>query len=315
MDEITISTSGDASLRKCSMHINIVLSSRLLFGFGLLIAAASITSAVLLASWWPLLALVPAILFMFRLENDPAAINFRQLAEHENCVLRKSSKHCFGVVGDYFVISPISCFTDEVFTTMLELAGKTRSANESLQTLPIAFTILRIKDIESVNYKSNNNTATISLIGDHGVHTFPDVNACTQAMEILRNAAHWEVDEQTRKAIKLQIYSLILCAFGAFAGFALTLTGLGFIQPNQLPLVDFNQAKKMRPRGKGAAILYFWVGLSECYLWLNNNCHPIVTTLLGLICVGVFAKLMLASQQTTVTEYTLQQRRTVHFAV
>lgn len=297
------------------MHLNIVLNSVWFLLPGLGIMAGGVVVALVLQTWWPLLFVLAGLLLTVRLERDPVSEKFDELARHTNCLIRRFHKQFFGVVGDFFVVGPFNLLGLNAAESLLERRDSTnadvasvfhKSLSDGLAPGPsTAMSVWRIADINRIAFSTNNSSLTI--IDQDNVEilqSFGDTRVRDAVLKTLQPAVDWEIEAQPRIAFQLNVSTAVACLTFLFFTCALVLTMVGIVQPNQLPLVTWNDFGKMGGRGKGRGLLLIWVLLCETFLFLINKVHPSLVLALGVTSTIALVVVLYTSQWTKVADTT-----------
>jgi hypothetical protein len=297
------------------MHLNIVLNSVWFLLPGLGIMAGGVMMALVLQTWWPLLFVFAGLLLTVRLERDPVSEKFAELRRHSNCVIRKFHKQFFGVVGDFFVVGPFNRLGLDAAESLLERRDSTypdvASASHSgladglTPGPPTGISAWRLTDIDRIAFATNSPSFTIIVQDNVEIHqSLGHTSVRDAVLKTLQPAVDWEIEEQFRKVFQLNVGAAVACLTLLFFTMALVLTIVGIIQPKQLPLVNWNDFRKMGGRGKGRGLLLIWVLLCETFLFFINNVHPSLVFALGVTSTIALIVVLYTSQWTQVAEIT-----------
>ena len=119
---------------------------------------------------------------------------------------------------------------------------------------------------------------------------------------MLRPACAWSVETTRRKVFKIDLRSWIFCLPLTLFAATIALTAVGLVQPQQMPLADWNDIGGIRGKGRGLAVL--WVLASQAYRFVVEQCPPVVAGIVGLVGTIAFGALLATLQWPWLTDET-----------
>ncbi|MFO1064063.1 MAG: hypothetical protein U0892_09385 [Pirellulales bacterium] len=279
------------------MQYNIRVRSIASIVAGILIMVAGMFGTFVTA--WTLLLLPVGLSLVFKLEKDRFAAKLAVLKKQTDSFC-KTTDHFYATVGGCLVEgSPKEEHIQAVEQSMLVPAAIGTMVDPENEGFPSGMRRWAWNEIERIEYYSLGKTLQIVHKQGSDELSFASPEEREQVLKLLRRATNWQTDESPRTVFMLNIAGSLSCLPFLFFAMALVFTALGLVQPNQLPLLDWNDIKNVRAGAKGKGWMLIWVLISQGYLYLVNNLPA--AAVLGL---GAVASIILG-----VVLYNLQWKR------
>lgn len=272
---------------------------------GSVVTIAGIVGASLSLPWW-LLLLPIGVTWVFRLERNVALATLAEMKRRGVPVLVLGPRF-YGVLHGRFcrgttTLPQVTCFA-EGMEAPLENAAGAASTKPGIWKKPWTpgFSVA-IDDIASVRWNSGEKTIRL------GLRDRVENIDCTMPLErdevlkLLRPAGAWSVETTRRKVLWIDPRSWIFCLPLTLFSAAVAITAAGIVQPQQLPLADWNDIGGVRGKGRGMAVL--WVLASQAYRFVIERCPPVVAGVVGLVGAIAFGALLVILQWTWLTDET-----------
>ena len=288
-----------------SMNYDIRLRAWRSVLFGVLAMIAGVVGASVSSPWWLLLLPIGAT-SIFRLERNVALATLADMKRSGTPVLVLGPRF-YGVLHGRFCRGPttlpqVTCFA-EGREAPVENATGAAPEKPGIRKKPWSPGFrLAIDDIASVHSTSGEKTIRL------GLRDRVEEIDCTmpferdEVLKLLRPACAWSVETTRRKVFRIDLRSWIFCLPLMLLAATIALTAVGIVQPQQMPLADWNDIGGIRGKGRGPAVL--WVLASQAYRFVVEQCPSVVAGVVGLVGTIAFGALLASLQWPWLTDET-----------
>lgn len=291
------------------MNLHVKLNAPHFVCVGAIIIVGGVLAAIQLSIAWPLLAILPGLLFVVRLVRDSSRSRLPELNALDSVRLEKSGEQLFGVVGRWFVMGPFEDATIAVIEGLLEAGSggvgtgvAVTATGEPSQAGLV--NVWQIEEVERIEFTSGANVCVVSGRGRTVELRFATESERDKALEMLFAGDKWHVRTRSIEVFAYNLPALLLCLGMLYFGVVTFLCSTGLMGINQLPVLRLAEFRERPLRGKGRALGFIYAVFSECFLFLVEQLHPVVGCLVGLV-VAVLAVMLISVSQRQRREQTV----------
>ena len=272
---------------------------------GTIVMIAGISGASVSSPWW-LLMLPIGVTSIFRLESNVALATLADM-ERWGVPVVVLGPRFYGVLHGRFcqgttTLPQVSCFA-EGREAPVENATGAAFGKPGIRKKPWSpgFSVA-IDDIVSVHSTSGEKTIRLGLRDRIEQIECTTTYERDEVLKLLRPACAWSVETTRRKVFKIDLRSWIFCLPLTLFAATIALTAVGLVQPQQMPLADWNDIGGIRGKGRGLAVL--WVLASQAYRFVVEQCPPVVAGIVGLVGTIAIGALLATLQWPWLTDET-----------
>ncbi|MFM7250218.1 MAG: hypothetical protein ACKO5R_09990 [Planctomycetaceae bacterium] len=165
---------------------------------------------------------------------------------------------------------------------------------------PPAFRCAALDALDRVESTTGEKTIRLVLPDRTEELAFDHAHERDAALELLRPARPWTVAETARWIPRFDPLSALVGMPLMAASAALVLAAAGLVPANQLPLLDWQDAAKVR--GRARAVAAAWATASQCFRFLLDTLPAAACVAIGIAALGALATLVWASQWARVVD-------------
>lgn len=269
---------------------------------GTIVMIAGVGGASVSSPWW-LLLLPIGVTSIFRLETNVALATLADM-ERWGVPVVVLGPRFYGVLHGRFcrgttTLPQVSCFAEGREAPVENATGAAPGKPDKLQAPWLS---LVIADIASVDSTSGEKTIRLGLRDRIEQIECTTTYERDEVLKLLRPACAWSVETTRRKVFRIDLTSWIFCLPLTLFAATIALTAVGLVQPQQMPLADWNDIGGIRGKGRGLAVL--WVLASQAYRFVVEHCPPVVAGVVGLVGTIAFGALLATLQWPCLTDET-----------
>ena len=272
---------------------------------GAFLMLAGVVGASVSSPWW-LLMLPIGVTSIFRLETNVALATLADM-ERWGVPVVVLGPRFYGVLHGRFcrgttTLPQVSCFA-EGREAPVENATGAAPGKPGIRKKPWSpgFSVA-IDDIVSVHSTSGEKTIRLGLRDRIERIDCTTTYERDEVLKLLRPASAWSVVTTRRRVFRINLRSWIFCLPLTLFAATIALTAVGLVQPQQMPLADWNDIGGIRGKGRGLAVL--WVLASQAYRFVVEQCPPVVAGIVGLVGTIAFGALLATLQWPWLTDET-----------
>jgi hypothetical protein len=271
--------------------------------YGAVAILAGVVGAEFSSPWW-LLMLPIGVVSIFRLERNVARSALAEL-EHQGIPLVNRESHFYGIAHGRFcrgavTAVDVACFARGMSRLSVDESGTAPTRWRRNVPEWTKWSSIALDDIDRIESHSEGKTILFVLADRSEEIVCPTAAERNAVLEILRPARPWIVTTESRRAFRIDLRSWILCLPVVLFSATVVLTSIGLVQPQQLPLVNWNDVKGVRGRGRGLAFL--WVMASQAYRHVVERWPPLAAGIVGAASAIAFTTLLAMCQWKTVSD-------------
>lgn len=266
----------------------------------LAVAVFGVLAALLWSPWWGLV--VPCgLVSALRFDRNGARARLAALKKGRSPVTW-DTRSFFAVADGAIHAGAIAPSHVTAFETRAEAPGD--AADDPVlrrwKGTPPAWRRVPIGSIERIESTTGEKTFRVILPGAVEEFAFQFPHERDAALELLRPAVPWTVAETARSVMRFNPLALFIGLPLVFFSAALALAALGLVPANQLPLLDWQDAARVR--GRARAVAASWATASQCFRFLLDTLPAAAAVAIGIAALGALATLVWASQWARVVD-------------